>query len=88
MMGWLRWVHLFDWSVASVSEPAEFYHHRHRLQVVAYQVVVQYNYHGTETVTFPVGDYVLFVNSRSQAYNQAMDFYNKIRARIKKPKTR
>lgn len=87
-MTWLRWVHWFDWSVASVSKPAEFYHHRHRLQVVAYQVVVQYHYHGTETVTFPVGDYGLFVNSQSQAYNQAMDFYNKIRARIKTCKTR
>lgn len=78
----MRWTHWFDWSVASVSEPTEFYHHHHRLRIVAYQVVVHYKYHDARTIVFPVGDYGLFVNSRSQAYNQAMEFCKKIRARI------
>jgi len=77
-----RWMHLFDWSIASVSDPAEFYHHRHRLQLVAYQVVVRYKYHDARTVVFPIGDYGLFVNSQSQAYHQAMEYCKKIRARI------
>ncbi len=76
------WTHWFDWSVASVSEPVEFYHHGNRLRVVAYQVVVQYNYHGTRTVFFPIGDYGLFVSSNHQAYTQAMQFCDKMRKRI------
>jgi len=79
----IRWAHLFDWSVASVSDPAEFYHHHNCLQVVAYQVVVRYNYHDARTVIFPIGDYGVFVNTRSQAYNQAIEFCKKIRARIR-----
>lgn len=79
----IRWTRLFDWSVASVSEPYERYHHRHRLRVIAYQVVVRYNYHDERVVTFPIGDYGLFINSQSQAYKQAMDFCNKIRAQIR-----
>ncbi len=79
----IRWTHLFDWSIASVSDPTEFYHHRHRLQVVAYQVVVQYNYHDARTVMFPVGDYGVFVNSQGQAYNQALEFCKRLRARIR-----
>lgn len=78
----LGWTHLFDWSVASVSEPAEFYHQHNRLQIVAYQVVVQYNYHGTRTVLFPIGDYGLFVASNHQAYLQAMQFCDKMRKKI------
>lgn len=78
----LGWTHLFDWSVASVSDPVEFYHHSHRLQVVAYQVVVQYNYHGMRTVSFPVGDYGLFVATNRQAYAEAMQFCDKMRKKI------
>lgn len=74
---------MFDWSVASVSQPFEIYHQRHRLRVIAYQVVVQYNYHGQRVESFPVGDFGLFINSPQQAYEQAIAFCKRMRARIR-----
>lgn len=79
----IGWTHLFDWSVASVSQPFEIYHRRHRLRIIAYQVVVQYNYHGQRVEYFPVGDYGMFINTQVQAYNQAVEFYKRMRARIR-----
>ncbi len=75
----------FDWTPLTVSFPRpEYRDYRDKGRVLlGYSVRVRYKYHGTRSHLFGYDDDKLFLVSQEQALDNAVAFYEKMRAKAR-----
>ena len=81
-----NWKHLFDWTPVAVTEPRPEYHKYGDIgnQLIGYEVVVTYKYHGDRKYSFAIDNEKLGFADEAWAKRRADKFCAKINKQITK----